>query len=350
LTFTALGLALALAAPPAAAPASSLPPPELHEIATSPDQWTGIAISRAGRIFVSFPRWSEKVPMSVAELVDGKPVPFPDAAWNAWNGKGAPKGFACVQSVVVDDQDFLWVLDPANPRFQGVLPSGPVLYKFRLSDRALVATLRFPPEAWVPTSYLNDVRVDTRREVAYVSDSGAAAIVVIDLKAGTFRRLLDHAAVTRASRSALRVGTHVWKNTVNVDGIALDPSGDLLYFSALTGDDLYQVPTRALLDRTMTPQALLREVERVVRIGAADGMLFGRNGRLYFGGLETSSVEVLVPPDRVETVVRDPRIRWADSFAQDAAGNLYFTTSQIHLPPAERGPYAVYRIDAASLR
>ncbi len=348
MNFVALSIALSLAAPRAAAPAA--PSPELHEVATSPDQWTGIAISRSGRIFVNFPRWSEKLPMSVAELVDGKPVPFPDAGWNAWNGKGTPRGFACVQSVVVDDQDFLWVLDPANPRFQGVLPSGPVLYKFRLSNRALVATLRFPPEAWVATSYLNDVRVDTRREVAYVSDSGAAAIVVIDLKAGTFRRLLDHAAVTRASRNSLRVAGHVWKNTVNVDGIALDPSGDLLYFSALTGDDLYQVPTRALLDRTMSPQALVREVERVVRIGAADGMLFGRDGRLYFGGLETGSVEVLVPPDRVATVVRDPRIRWADSFAQDAVGNLYFTTSQIHLPPAERGPYAIYRIDAASLR
>lgn len=346
MNFTALALALVLAAPPAPAP----PAPELREIASSPDQWTGIAISRAGRIFVNFPRWSERLPMSVAELVDGKPVPFPDAAWNAWSGKGTPQGFACVQSVVVDDQDFLWVLDPANPRFQGVLPSGPVLYRFRLSDRALVATLRFPPEAWVATSYMNDVRVDTRREVAYVSDSGAAAIVVIDLKAKTFRRLLDHAAVTRASRSSLRVAGHVWKNTVNVDGIALDPSGDLLYFSALTGDDLYQVPTRALLDRTMTQQALLREVERVARIGAADGMLFGRNGRLYFGGIETGSVEVLVPPDQVGTLVTDPRIRWADSFAQDVAGNLYFTTSQIHLPPAQRGPYAIYRIDAASLR
>jgi len=349
LALAALVVALALGAPASPPPADAAAP-RLHEVATSPHQWTGIAISRSGRIFVNFPRWSEKIPMSVAELVDGKPVPFPDAAWNAWDGKGVPKGFACVQSVVVDDQDFLWVLDPANPRFQGVLPTGPVLYKFRLADRALVATYRFHPDSWVARSYLNDVRVDTRRQVAYVSDSGAAAIVVVDLQAGTMRRLLANAAVTRASRTSLRVAGHVWKNTVNVDGIALDPSGDLLYFCALTGDDLYQVPTRSLLDRKMSEDALVREVERVKRIGATDGMIFAPDGRLYFGGLETSSVEVLVPPDQVKTVVADPRIRWADSFALDAAGNLYFTTSQIHLPPAERGPYAIFRIDAASLR
>jgi len=349
LNVAALTLALAYAAQPAP-PQAPRAVPVLHEIATSADQWTGIAISKSGRIFVNFPRWSEKLPMSVAELVDGKAVPFPDAAWNAWDGKGKPRGFACVQSVVVDDQDFLWVLDPANPRFQGVLPSAPVLYKFRLADRALVATFRFPPDAWVASSYMNDVRVDTRREVAYVSDSGAAAIVVIDLKSGTFRRLLDRAAVTQASRTSLRVAGQVWKNTVNVDGIALDASGDFLSFSALTGDILYRVPTRALLDRTLSEAALMREVERVANIGAADGMLFGRDGRLYFGGLESSSVEVLIPPERVETVVADPRIRWADSFAEDAAGNLYFTTSQIHLPPPQRGRYAIYRIDAAALR
>jgi hypothetical protein len=53
--------------------------------------------------------------ISVAEVVDGKPKPFPDEAWNEKVGPSAQR-WICVQSVVVDDQDALWVLDPASPK------------------------------------------------------------------------------------------------------------------------------------------------------------------------------------------------------------------------------------------
>jgi sugar lactone lactonase YvrE len=286
----------------------------------------------------------------VAELVDGKPVPFPDASWNSWDGKGKPWGFACVQSVLVDDEDFLWVLDPANPLFRGVLPQGPVLYRFRISDRTLAATYRFPRGSFVGSSYLNDVRVDTRRKVAYLTDSGAGAIVVLDLATGRARRLLADAAATQAQRTAIFVGGRSWHAVVHADGVALDPAGEWLWFAALTGDDLFRVATSDLLDASLPRAELEARVKLVRRVGPTDGMLFGRNGRLYLGGLESSAVLELAPPDRLRTVVADPRIRWADSFAEDSAGNLYFTTSQIHLPPSERGPYELWRIDAEFLR
>ena len=39
--------------------------PRLVQMAESPNQWTGIAVSKAGRVFVNFPRWSPSIPMSV---------------------------------------------------------------------------------------------------------------------------------------------------------------------------------------------------------------------------------------------------------------------------------------------
>src|SRR6266516_7018656 len=39
---------------------------------------TGIAVSKAGRIFVNFPRWGDPVEFTVAELKDGKPVAYPN--------------------------------------------------------------------------------------------------------------------------------------------------------------------------------------------------------------------------------------------------------------------------------
>ena len=36
-------------------------------------------------------------------------------------------------------------------------------------------------------------------------------------------------------------------------------------------------------------------------------------------------------------------VLWPDSFAQGPQGWIYVTTTQIHLPPSERGPYGIYR-------
>lgn len=61
----------------------------LTKVASFEHQVTGITVARDGRIFVNFPRWSEDAPVSVAELKDGKPVPFPDDQWNVWRNARA---------------------------------------------------------------------------------------------------------------------------------------------------------------------------------------------------------------------------------------------------------------------
>ena len=90
--------------------------PKLEIVAESSRRWTGVAVSPEGRIFVNYPRWSDDVPISVAEIVDGESVPFPDGAWNAWEpGLDVTKRHVCVQSVTFDDQGVLWILDPGSP-------------------------------------------------------------------------------------------------------------------------------------------------------------------------------------------------------------------------------------------
>jgi hypothetical protein len=99
---------------------------ELQEVASFANQQvTGVGVSqKSGRIFVNFPLWSDDHLLSVAEIIDGQPRPFPNEEWNK---PGDPSShFVCVQSVVVDDEDNLWVLDPAAPKMQEMpLPSNP---------------------------------------------------------------------------------------------------------------------------------------------------------------------------------------------------------------------------------
>ena len=71
--------------------------PRLVQMAESPYQWTGIAVSKTGRVFVNFPRWSPSIPMSVGELDStGKVRPYPNEKLNSWLLGEDPKGkFVC---------------------------------------------------------------------------------------------------------------------------------------------------------------------------------------------------------------------------------------------------------------
>ena len=42
--------------------------PTLSSVVASDKQWTGVAVSQSGRVFVNYPFWSSNVPVSVAEI------------------------------------------------------------------------------------------------------------------------------------------------------------------------------------------------------------------------------------------------------------------------------------------
>ena len=111
---------------------------DLNEVASFPDQQvTRVGVStKSGRIFVNFPYWSDQHSISVAEIVNGQPKPFPN---DEWDKPGPPAHFVCVQSVVVDDQDNLWVLNPAAPKMQEIVKRGPKLAKIHLRANQLLA-------------------------------------------------------------------------------------------------------------------------------------------------------------------------------------------------------------------
>ncbi|MEJ2722535.1 MAG: L-dopachrome tautomerase-related protein [bacterium] len=204
----------------------------LIEVATSTRQWTGIAVSRSGRVFVNFPRWSANVPVSVGELKkDGTVDPYPNRELNRWKtGDDPAQKFVCVQSVYVDANNRLWILDPANPLFGGVVEGGAKLIRVDLASNTTVKTYHFDPETAPRKSYLNDVRVETKTGTAYMTDSGLGAIVVLDLETGDTRRLLDDDPSTGAEKVQITIDGKPIPVVVHSDGIALDDRGGWLYY------------------------------------------------------------------------------------------------------------------------
>ena len=349
----------------AAATTGSPAAPAAAVAVRTPKQVTGVAVSKAGRLFVNFPRWVDEPTPSVAEVAaDGSLTPYPDAAWNGWQkDKGdVKKQFVCVQSVFVDDTDTLWILDPAAPAFQGPVPGGPKLLRVNLATNKVERVYAFDDKAAPKGSYLNDVRIANGH--AFMTDSGLGAVVVLNLGTGKARRLLDKAPSTKAEAGLeVTIGGKPWRGgdgktpQINSDGIALDPKREHLYYQALTGKTLYRIPIAALLDEKFAPDALGAKVERVAATQPTDGIEFDAAGNLYMTALEESALKVLRPDGKLEVFAQSPEYEWPDSIAIGPSGELYFTTSQIqHMPPfnggkdARKPPYRVYRISAAGAR
>jgi len=285
------------------------------------------------------PTWDVKSPFKVAELINGKEVPYPT--------KHANKHFVCVQSVVIDKLDRLWVLDPANPQFKGVVKSGAKLYQYDLKTNHLVREYRFTNSVAPTDSYLNDLRVDTEREIAYITDSQLGGIVVLDLKTGDAYRALDNSSPKLlANLDAIEFeSTGKWGNKVHSDGIELSHDGNTLYFTALTGNILYSVPTDALRNKTLTvsQRAAAVESENALNV-PTDGMILV-GSKLYMADLPVEGVwKYNLATGEGITIPLNEKVRWADSFAADSDGNIYFTCSQINYPVNQRVKYKLIKL------
>jgi sugar lactone lactonase YvrE len=293
------------------------------------------------------------VPFSVGEISEsGEAVPFPDEQWNDWDASGPPGDhLICVQSVYVDSDDNLWILDPASAYLEGVVPGGAKLLKVDLTRNEVIAKIVFDENVAPRASYLNDVRVDTDKSVAYITDSGLGALIVVDLTTGKSRRLLSGHPSTKSEDIVLTVGGEEWRvggrtPQIHSDGLALDRDGEFLYYQALTGRTLYRINTRWLLDPTLSETELGAKVESMGTTGAADGIEFGPGDYLYLTAIEDNAVNVFAGLGTVKTVVQDSRLLWPDSFAQGPDGYLYVTTSQLHLGADRTEPYRIFKLKA----
>ncbi|BDD00298.1 L-dopachrome tautomerase-related protein [Persicobacter psychrovividus] len=328
------------------APSASTDDP-LTLVASSKNQWTGITISPEGRMFVNFPRWSDNVPISVGEIVDGKVVPFPNKKWNDYqNTKKDEPHFIAVQSVVADEAGFLWVLDPANPKFTGVDNKGPRIHLFHLhgDHDEYVKTIYFDSSVYSQNSYFNDLRINHKNDMIYITDSGAGGLIILDLNTGVSRKILANHPSTHAETGYLKLKNGLWKRNIHADGIALSPDKKHLYYAALSGHSLYRISTEVLDHPAYNNENYVEHVERIASINAPDGMMFDQEGNLYLGDLENEAIAIYKEGYYFRWI-KDRRIRWADTFAKDSKGNMYFTTSEINYGQEEQQTYAIYKLN-----
>ena len=320
------------------------------------------ALPTGGRLFVSFPRWGNNPIYPVAELGPNSTLkPYPDAGWCLWNDsvRNEPgKHWICPQAVVADKKGFLWVVDPAAPGLDYAIAGGSKLVKIDPKTNRVVQNIVFDRELTPKHSYLNDVRIDTDRNVAYLTDSGLGALVVVDLNTGKARQLLRNHPSTKAEPGVvLTVEGHKMLDNqgkpmqLHADGIALSPDNQYLYYHVVTGYTLYRIKTAALRNAALSEAQLARQVENLGKTPATDGMIMDQQNNLYLTAIEDNSLVRRTPAGQLETLVKSNRLQWPDTYSYLPDGTLYVTTSQIHNMPVtnqgvsrQQGPFRLFKL------
>jgi sugar lactone lactonase YvrE len=335
----------------------------IKRIAYFPDrQATGVAVSRAGRIFLSLPRLIDDVPVAVGELVEGEIKPYPDLAWNGYRMANAANNnpasqFVCAQAVVMDRQDHLWIVDPATPRGSGPVSGGSKLIEIDVNTNQVIRVLPFASDATPPGSSINDVRFSPKGDFAYLSNVGEpGSLVVMNLRTGHSWRVLAGDPSTQYDKSV----TQYFKGKpmvrvdgkpfhLNADGIELSVDGKTFYWQAFTGKTVYSIPTVVLQDPKLAATA---QATPAATTHPADGLWIDAAGRFFVTNPAENSIEIADHVGaQLTLLIKDDTMHWPDSFAQAADGSLYITASFIGDSPwfdlhATTTPSAVFRISS----
>jgi sugar lactone lactonase YvrE len=362
---TLLGIAGLLAALPATAHTADKVGPPLETVKTFGDDFrlVGIGVSREGRVFATAPASMVRSRYSMVEVdpKTGKLTPFPNLAWNSFSEQpdGKPEWIS-LQALWVDEADHLWALDSSLPNLdQQRLP--PKLVEFDLSSNKVIRQYGFKGVVTAKDS-LNDVRIDLVHGYGYLTNSAnKGSLVVLNLTTGDARQVLVGDRSTFADpRQHLMLGKEVALRpdgapvAIQADGIALSPDARWLYYRPLTDHNYWRVPTAALRDAGLAPAALARKVEYLGSSVMSGGLIFDRDGTLYGGDLEHSTVVALTMTPgshrlHARVFVSDPtRLDWADGFAI-SGGYLYIADSHLwevafknHLPRS--GSFTIFKV------
>ncbi|NPC46594.1 gluconolactonase [Corallococcus sp. AB032C] len=314
---------------------------------------SGIAVTPDGRVFVGFPRHAEDHKgATLAELVRGTLVPFPNAAMSLPSNLPAAQRLLSVHGMTTDSKGNVWVIDDGKRAgIQGIPDGGAKVVGFNPATREVIASVVIRAPALLPDSHLNDLRVDLThgaKGTAYISDSSfgtSPALVVVDLATGRQRRVLATHPSTQPEQDFLALlegkplrydPKHPTFPVGGADGIALSTDSRRLYYAPLTSRRLYSIPTDVVSDLDVPERTLAAAVKDEGEKGFADGLAMDTQDRLYITDGEHHSILRRWPDGHFDVVARDARIVWPDGIFA-TAGHVYVTLGQWNRLPSFNG-------------
>lgn len=320
---------------------SAIPLGSLEEVAAFKGPGpSGIVVTPSGRVFVGFPRHAINHPgMTLGELLNGKLVPYPDAATSLPSERGDAQKLISVHGMTTDTQGRLWLIDDGKRAgIDGIKPGAAKVVGIDPATNKVFASWVLS-DALRQDSHMNDLRVDLThgaKGTAFVADSSFGedpALVVVDLATGHQRRVLSKDPsvlpqkdfVTQLDGVPMRYqGKASAFPHGGVDSITLSTDSSRLYYSPLTSRHLWSIPTAALADFSKDDKQLAAQIRDEGEKVMTDGMATDAQDRLYLTDAEHHQIVRRWPDGHLDVVLRDPRLVWPDGIF--VAGNQVYVT------------------------
>ncbi len=207
--------------------------------------------------------------------------------------------------------------------------------------------------------------------IAYITDSsekGPTGLVIVDLASGQAWRKLDDITAVKPEPGFLMFaeGRPLYKTEPGQpakpaifgnDSIAISADGSKLFFCPVSATKLYSIPTAALRDRSLTPEAAASQVALVTGKESSDGLESDAAGNIYSTAPASGSILKIAPNSNfangveISTLAHDPRLLWPDTMSLSDDGFLYVTANQLYNQPSmhngkdlRQKPYLLLRI------
>jgi hypothetical protein len=337
---------------------------QVQVIATLAEKPGDPAVTADGRVIFTMHPLNRPTFRLMERRPDGGVVPFPDPQRSRTYFDN-PLGIRAAANGT------LWILDMGNQAGAAAWPAArpPRLIGWDLRRNTAFREIPMPRAVLRPNSWPQDFALDQRRGIAFIADSMRAdptrddppAIIVVDLRSGAARRILDgHPSFEPAPLPALTLnsgllrakGTDGQKHVLRfgLDPITIDTDYEWVIWGPGNGFGLYRARSADLSDPALPAAELARRVERYGDKPASDGISIDRLGNVYVTDVLRNAIGVSTT-EGYRVLARDPRLIWPDGTAFGPDGLLYATISQFDRMPLvndgqDRGepPYLVLRL------
>ncbi len=290
-----------------------------------------IGDSTQARVFFTIHPESRPELLKLCEIVDEngkkKAIPYPNEQFQ--RELTTPLGVYC------DKQNRLWVIDHGNHGMDGAR-----LIAFDLATNTKVVDYIFPVDVAEKGSFLNDLSVTPDGKFVFIADVSfwrkQPSLIVFDVQNQRSRSVLDgHPSISSQNyvpitpSKTMRFFGGVADLMPGIDGIDIDPRGQYVYYAAMSHEGLYRVPVAVCTDFARQLSAIDSAVEFIARKPLSDGIRVDNAGNVLVTDIEHQGVALVDSNKHIKTLVRSPRIRWADGLAFGRDGYTYLADSDI---------------------
>jgi DNA-binding beta-propeller fold protein YncE len=320
---------------------------KIEIVSTFPAERPGnVAVSPEGRVFVTMSALGETKYMVKEILANGKAVNFPDTSWIMKPQGQSFKGINSTIGIQVSSDNVLWVLDMGNKK--STPKQAPKLIGWDIKSKKLVHVFPLPDAVLRPTSFLQDFAIDEKNHVAVIADMSidglilpaVPAFVVIDLKTGYSRRLLEnHTSFQPLDEPAVVNGRPVshtypdgsiYEPKYPLNPVSIDKEMNWIYYGAMGAHKIYRIPAAAVADEGLSSEVLEAKIEPYANKPKSDGFKAGSKGEIYVTDIENNAVGVATPNGYTMLAQDKNLLAWPDGVALSPDGYLYIVANQLH--------------------